>query len=224
MTWTAATRGGHVRLGEMYASDVTDREWALIAPHLPAARPGGRPRSACLRRVVNAEFCQLQAGCQSLPSRAFGKCPRGAHARGTSRRAARSTAVSEAGPHRECRRISMTFSIATPAVFRSSRGPSPTQAARIHASPTPHRARSRSIKCTDPGFIVQPKSRVIERTVAWACVNRRLGKDFERFSATAQAMFQIAMIKLMTRRHPRQALSSQALGVLPEARDGDGHA
>ncbi len=47
-----------------YASDVTDREWALLAPHLPAARPGGRPRSACLRRVVNAVFYLLQTGCQ----------------------------------------------------------------------------------------------------------------------------------------------------------------
>ena len=64
MTWTAATRGDYVRSSGMYASDVTDREWALIAPHLPAARPGGRPRSACLRRVVNAVFYLLQTGCQ----------------------------------------------------------------------------------------------------------------------------------------------------------------
>ena len=47
-----------------YASDVTDREWALIAPLLPAARRGGRPRSTCLRRVVNAVFYLLQTGCQ----------------------------------------------------------------------------------------------------------------------------------------------------------------
>jgi transposase len=31
---------------------------------LPAARPGGRPRTTCLRRVVNAVFYLLQAGCQ----------------------------------------------------------------------------------------------------------------------------------------------------------------
>lgn len=35
-------------------SDTTDREWALIAPLLPGARPGGRPRTTCLRRVVDA--------------------------------------------------------------------------------------------------------------------------------------------------------------------------
>ena len=64
MAWTATTRGDYVRPNGSYASDVTDREWALIAPLLPAARSGGRPRSTCLRRVVNAVFYLLQAGCQ----------------------------------------------------------------------------------------------------------------------------------------------------------------
>ena len=59
------------------------------------------------------------------------------------------------------------------------------------------------IKRSDAGFVVQPKRLVIERTFAWACINRRLAKDFERFSATAQALFQIAMIKLMSRRIAR---------------------
>ena len=64
MAWTAATRGDYVRPSGSYASDVTDREWTLIAPLLPAARMGGRPRTTCLRRVVNAIFYVLQAGCQ----------------------------------------------------------------------------------------------------------------------------------------------------------------
>ena len=64
MTWTPATRSDYERTSEAYASDVTEREWALIAPRLPNARPGGRPRSACLRRVVNAVFYLLQTGCQ----------------------------------------------------------------------------------------------------------------------------------------------------------------
>jgi transposase len=59
------------------------------------------------------------------------------------------------------------------------------------------------IKRTDPGFVVQPKRWVIERTFAWACINRRLAKDFERFANTGQALFQIAMIKLMSRRIAR---------------------
>src|SRR4051812_49997137 len=64
MAWTAATRGDYVRPSGSYASDVTDREWALILPLLPAVRPGGRPRTTCLRQVVNAVFYLLQAGCQ----------------------------------------------------------------------------------------------------------------------------------------------------------------
>ncbi len=58
-------------------------------------------------------------------------------------------------------------------------------------------------KRTDPGFGVQPKRWVIERTFAWACINRRLARDVERFATTAKALFQIAMIKLMLRRIAR---------------------
>jgi putative transposase len=44
---------------------------------------------------------------------------------------------------------------------------------------------------------------VIERTFAWACMNRRLARDGERATATIRALFQIAMIKLMSRRIAR---------------------
>ena len=59
------------------------------------------------------------------------------------------------------------------------------------------------IKRTDPGFVVQPKRWVIERTFAWACINRRLARDVERAAETVRALFQIAMIKLMARRIAR---------------------
>ena len=59
------------------------------------------------------------------------------------------------------------------------------------------------IKRTDTGFVVQPKRWVIERTFAWACINRRLARDVERAAETVRALFQIAMIKLMTRRIAR---------------------
>lgn len=47
-----------------YPSDVTDAQWALIEPHLPAAPPGGRPRKTALRDVVDAIFYLLRTGCQ----------------------------------------------------------------------------------------------------------------------------------------------------------------
>ena len=59
------------------------------------------------------------------------------------------------------------------------------------------------IKRTDAGFVVQPKRWVIERTFAWACINRRLARDVERAAETVKALFQIAMIKLMARRIAR---------------------
>lgn len=61
--WTEITRRKYERKGLRYATDVTDAEWALIAPYLPAPRVLGRPRETCLREVVNAIFYLLRAGC-----------------------------------------------------------------------------------------------------------------------------------------------------------------
>jgi transposase len=36
----------------------------LITPHLPAAKPIGRPRTTVLREVINALFYLLSTGCQ----------------------------------------------------------------------------------------------------------------------------------------------------------------
>ena len=44
------------------------------------------------------------------------------------------------------------------------------------------------IKRTDAGFVVQPKRWVIERTFAWACINRRLARDVERAAETVRAL------------------------------------
>src|SRR3954469_22170940 len=46
-----------------YPSDVTDAQWKLIAPLIPAY-PGGRPRTTDLRDVVDAVFYVLRTGCQ----------------------------------------------------------------------------------------------------------------------------------------------------------------
>ena len=47
-----------------YPSDLTDEQWPLIERHLPAARPGGRPRSTDLREVLDAIRYLLRTGCQ----------------------------------------------------------------------------------------------------------------------------------------------------------------
>lgn len=46
-----------------YPSDLSDTEWRIIRPFLPAAKPGGRPRATDLRAVVNAIFYILRSGC-----------------------------------------------------------------------------------------------------------------------------------------------------------------
>ena len=43
---------------------MTDREWALVAPLLPPAKAGGRPRTTDLRAVVDGLFYLLTTGCQ----------------------------------------------------------------------------------------------------------------------------------------------------------------
>src|SRR4051812_35407621 len=45
-----------------YATDMTDLQWALIAPLIPEAEPGGRPRKASRRELVNAILYFLRAG------------------------------------------------------------------------------------------------------------------------------------------------------------------
>src|SRR5512135_573187 len=45
-----------------YPSDLTDERWARIAPHLPAASPGGRPRKTDVRHVVDAILSILRTG------------------------------------------------------------------------------------------------------------------------------------------------------------------
>jgi putative transposase len=47
-----------------YRSDLTDEQWALIKDLLPAAKPGGRPRTVDLREVVNTLMYQARTGCQ----------------------------------------------------------------------------------------------------------------------------------------------------------------
>ena len=47
-----------------YPSDLNDAEWALMAPFIPDADPGGRPREVDMREVLNAIFYVLKSGIQ----------------------------------------------------------------------------------------------------------------------------------------------------------------
>ena len=45
-----------------YATDLTDTQWAAIAELVPDALPGGRPRRATSRELVNAVLYALRGG------------------------------------------------------------------------------------------------------------------------------------------------------------------
>ena len=53
------------------------------------------------------------------------------------------------------------------------------------------------------GFVVLPKRWIVERTFAWISRNRRLARDFERYTRTVAAFFRLAMIRIMLRRLTR---------------------
>ncbi len=52
-----------------YPSDLTDAQWRLIAPLIPDAKPGGRPRKYDIREVVNGLLYLAREGCswRALP-------------------------------------------------------------------------------------------------------------------------------------------------------------
>ncbi len=47
-----------------YPSDLSDEESKIIAPMLPPAKPGGRPRTTGIRQVCDEIYYHLKTGCQ----------------------------------------------------------------------------------------------------------------------------------------------------------------
>jgi len=46
-----------------YPSDLSDIEWVFLASLIPAAKPGGRPRSVDIREILNAILYIIRSGC-----------------------------------------------------------------------------------------------------------------------------------------------------------------
>jgi transposase len=62
--WTKITRPKYERAGQRYASDLTDAEWGLIEPYMPATKHLGRPREIDLRAVLDGILYIVRTGCQ----------------------------------------------------------------------------------------------------------------------------------------------------------------
>ena len=64
--WTKRTRGGMAEIArktKRYPSDLTDEEWARIAPLMPPPGRTGRPREIEFREVINAIRYLVRSGC-----------------------------------------------------------------------------------------------------------------------------------------------------------------
>src|SRR3954464_5919803 len=62
--WTPQNRKRYDRSRLRYPSDLTDEEWAHIAPLIPPAKPGGNKRMVDVREVMNGIMYVLSTGCQ----------------------------------------------------------------------------------------------------------------------------------------------------------------
>jgi len=62
--WDAENRVRYDRSKLRYPSDLTDAEWAIIAPLIPPAQRGGNKRTVDVREIVNGLMYILSTGCQ----------------------------------------------------------------------------------------------------------------------------------------------------------------
>lgn len=62
MPWNETDREKYAVIRARYASDLSDEEFALVQPLLPAAKPRGR-RPTDPRKILNALFYLVRAGC-----------------------------------------------------------------------------------------------------------------------------------------------------------------
>ena len=62
--WTTENRRRYDRSRLRYPSDLTDEEWAHVAPLIPPARRGGNRRHVDVREVMNGIMYVLSTGCQ----------------------------------------------------------------------------------------------------------------------------------------------------------------
>lgn len=60
--WTDITRARHARKGPGLPSDLTDQEWSIFEPLMPAPAVTGRPRKWSWRRILNAQLYLLRGG------------------------------------------------------------------------------------------------------------------------------------------------------------------
>ncbi len=64
MAWTEANQAKYKRTDDCRQNNLTDEEWSLIEPMIPAQGRMGRPRQTDPRQVFDAIQYMLASGCQ----------------------------------------------------------------------------------------------------------------------------------------------------------------
>ena len=164
-----------------YASDLTDSQWALLEPLIPAAKHGGRPRTANPREVLCAIFYVLKTGCQ------WSYLPEGFPPRST--------------VHEYFKRWQDDGTLGainkTLRCDAGYRGEEVSTKAYVEGQ---WAVRIVTRRDDQVGFEVQPIRWIVERTFAWLMKCRRLTADVEKTVSSATGMIYLAMISLMLRR------------------------
>jgi transposase len=136
--WTAADRERYRRDDLRYPSDLTDAEWALMAPLIRPAKHGGRRRSVVVREVMDGLLYVPETGCRwrhlprDLPSRST--------VHGYLRRR-EWDGTPEAVHHQLC----------VACRERAGREASPTAAGQVASEAVPRTLDSRSVKAAEKG-------------------------------------------------------------------------
>ena len=228
--WTNENRGRYDRSKLRYPSDLTDEEWALSEPLIPAGKRGGNRRTVNVREVVNGLMYVLSTGCQwraipkDLPPRStvydyfdlwswdgtldrihealYRRCREEA-----SREASPTAAIIDSQSVKSAEKGGPASIRAVTMQARRSRARSGTFLSIRKAF---QRAMKRILARVDleivkrlghaKGFVVLPKRWIVERTLAWLGRCRRLAKDWECLNRKALAFLRLASIRLMLRK------------------------
>ncbi len=164
-----------------YPTDLTDAQWAVLEPLLPAVRTRGRPRRTDLRAVVDAILYVLRTGCawRHLPH--------------------------EFPPwstvHRWFLRLSHT-GVFEPWPFLARCYVDRAYTGKRVATATSVALTVVGAPKGQKGFAVHPRRWVIERTIGWLGRCRRLARDHEATPASAVA-FVLAAAMILVRRVAR---------------------
>jgi putative transposase len=254
-----------------YPSDLTDAQWQLIEPLLPAAKPGGRPRKTNVCEVVNAIFYLNRESCtwRALPhdfppwrtvyeffaawkrdgtwgqlNDALRRQVRVAEGRphtpttaSTDSQSVKATETADSRGYDGAKKITGrkrhiavdSLGLLLAVVVTTADVPDAVAAQQVLKQLTEERfPRLRIVRADSAygrygllawvtgwalwvlqlvkrplaavGFVLLPQRWVVERTFAWLGRYRRHSRDYERQTASSEAMIQISMIHCMVRR------------------------